>query len=83
MDREQAYRDVVGRPEDLISNTFATQTGSYADRPNEVVWCEQRRRRRVRIVQCHWQEQKRVVGRHAHPRSGFLATPVRSPFPRP
>ena len=77
MDREQAY-ETWPDAEDLISDTFATQTGSYADRPNEVVWCDSKRER-VRIVQCHWQERNEWWVATLT-RVGFLATPVRSPF---
>ena len=36
MDQDQAY-ETWPDAEDLISDTFATQTGSYADWPHEVV----------------------------------------------
>ena len=77
MDREQAY-ETWPDAEDLISDTFATQTGSYTDRPNEVVWCDSKRER-VRIVQCHWQERNEWWVATLT-RVGFLAEPRRSPF---
>jgi len=54
MDRDQAS-EMWPDAEDLISNTFQTQTGSYGDRPHEIVWCDSKRER-IRVVQCHWQE---------------------------
>ena len=55
MDRDLADGETWPDAEDLISDTFATQTGSCADRPHDVIWCDSRRER-VRIVQMHWQE---------------------------
>jgi hypothetical protein len=77
MDREQAY-ETWPDAEDLISDTFQTQTGSYADRPHEIVWCDSKRER-VRIVQCHWQERNEWWVATLT-RVGFLAEPTRSPF---
>lgn len=77
MDRDQAF-EMWPDAEDLISDTFATQTGSYADRPNEVVWCDSKRER-VRIVQCHWIE-KDTWWVATLTRVGFLAQPMKSPF---
>ena len=77
MDRDQAY-EMWPDAEDLISDTFATQTGSYADRPNDIVWCDSRRER-VRIVQMHWQE-RNEWWTATLTRVGFLAQPMRSPF---
>jgi hypothetical protein len=77
MDRDQAY-ETWPDAEDLISDTFQTQTGSYGDRPNEIVWCDSQRER-VRIVQCHWQERNEWWVATLT-RVGFLAEPMRSPF---
>jgi hypothetical protein len=77
MDRDEAY-EMWPDAEDLISDTFQTQTGSYTDRPNEVVWCDSKRER-VRIVQCHWQERNEWWVA-TYTRVGFLAEPTRSPF---
>ena len=77
MDRDQAY-ETWPDAEDLISDTFQTQTGSYGDRPNEIVWCDSQRER-VRIVQCHWQE-RNEWWEATLTRVGFLAEPMRSPF---
>ena len=77
MDRDQAY-ETWPNAEDLISDTFATQTGSYADRPHDIVWCDSKRER-VRIVQMHWQE-KNEWWVATLTRVGFLAEPMKSPF---
>jgi hypothetical protein len=77
MDKEQAY-ETWPNAEGLITDSFATQTGSYSDRPNEVVWCDSKRER-VRIVQCHWQERNEWWVA-TYTRVGFLAEPSRSPF---
>jgi hypothetical protein len=77
MDRDQAS-EMWPDAEDLISDTFASQTGSYSDRPNEVVWCDSKRER-VRIVQCHWVERD-VWWVATLTRVGFLAQPMKSPF---
>ena len=36
MDRDQAYGNVASTRKTLISDTFSTQTGSYADRPHDI-----------------------------------------------
>jgi hypothetical protein len=77
LDRDQAY-EMWPDARDLISDTFATQTGSYADRPSGVVWSDSRRER-VRIVQCHWQEAG-AWWVATLTRVGFLAPPMRSRF---
>ena len=77
MDRDQAY-ETWPDAEDLISDTFATQTGSYADRPHDIVWCDSKRER-VRIVQMYWQE-KNEWWVSTLTRVGFLAEPMKSPF---
>ena len=77
MDRDQAY-ETWPDAEDLISDTFATQTGSYSDRPHDIVWCDSKRER-VRIVQMHWQE-KNEWWVSTLTRVGFLAEPMKSPF---
>lgn len=77
MDRDQAT-ETWPDAEDLISDTFQSQTGSYSDRPHEIVWCDSKRER-VRIVQCHWVE-KDVWWVATLTRVGFLAEPRKSPF---
>ena len=77
MDRDQAY-DMWPDAEDMVSDTFATQTGSYGDRPNDVVWCDSKRER-IRVVQCHWQERD-VWWVATYTCVGFLAEPTKSPF---
>ena len=77
MDREQAY-EMWPDAEDLISDTFATQTSAYGDRPNEIVWCDSKRER-VRVVQCHWQERNEWWVATLT-RVGFLAEPMKSPW---
>jgi hypothetical protein len=77
MDRDQAS-EMWPDAEDLISDTFQTQTGSYGDRPNEIVWCDSKRER-IRVVQCHWQERNEWWV-STYTRVGFLAEPTKSPF---
>ena len=77
MDKEQAY-ETWPDAEDLISDTFATQSGSYSDRPHDIVWCDSKRER-VRIVQMHWQERNEWWV-STLTRVGFLAEPMKSPF---
>ena len=63
---------------DVITESFATHDGSYDDRPNHVMWCDSTRSR-VRVVQCHWDEGN-TWWTATYTRSGFLASPIRSPF---
>lgn len=77
MDREQldeSYPDAA----DVIESSFSTVDFYYNDRPDTVNWTDNRRRR-VRVVQCHWS----VRGewwQATYTRNGMLANPQRSPM---
>ena len=78
MDRDQAY-ETWPDAEDLISDTFATQTGSYA-RPAATRSCGATASASASaIVQCHWQERNEWWVATLT-RVGFLAEPMKSPF---
>jgi len=77
LDRDQAD-DMWPDAADVITDSFATRDGSYDDRPDQVTWCDSTRSR-VRVVQCHWDEGG-TWWSATYTRSGFLASPIRSPF---
>ncbi|HKO32273.1 MAG TPA: hypothetical protein VJY85_00865 [Candidatus Limnocylindria bacterium] len=77
LDRDQAH-EMWPDAADVITDSFATRDGSYDDRPDQVTWCDSTRSR-VRVVQCHWDEGG-TWWSATYTRSGFLASPIRSPF---
>jgi len=77
LDRDQA-NEMWPDAADVITDSFATRDGSYDDRPDKVMWCDSTRSR-VRVVQCHWDEGG-TWWSATYTRSGFLASPIRSPF---
>ena len=71
---EETYPDA----EDVLEATFSSVDFYYNDRPETVNWTDNRRRR-VRVVQCHWAE-KGEWWRATFTKSGMLADPERSRF---
>ena len=77
MDRDQV-EEMYPEAEDVIEATFSSVNFYYNDRPETVVWTDNRRRR-TRIVQCHWSE-KGAWWRATYTKNGMLAKPERSKF---
>jgi len=76
-DRDQldyAYPDA----QDVIENSFSPVDFYYNDRPETVNWTDNRRRR-VRVVQCHWSE-RGTWWQATFTKAGLLAVPQRSRF---
>ena len=71
---EETYPDA----EDVLEATFSSVDFYYNDRPETVNWTDNRRRR-VRVVQCHWAD-KGTWWRATFTKSGMLADPERSKF---
>ncbi len=78
MDRDQ-LEDLYPNATDVIETTFSsTVDWAYNDRPDNVLWTDNRRQR-VRIAQCHWSETRHLVdgdvqqARHA---DGYSAVTV-------
>src|SRR6185295_6995144 len=78
MDQEQLeamYPDAA----DVVETSFSTVDFNYGDRPEDIVWTDNNRRR-VRVVQCHWAEPGGEWWRATFTKQGLLADPERSPF---
>ena len=77
MDRDQA-EEMYPEADDVVEATFSSVDFYYNDRPETVMWTDNRRRR-TRVVQCHWVE-KGTWWRATFTKSGMLAKPERSRF---
>jgi len=77
MDKDQ-LRELYPDADDVISESFAPQSGTFADRPGQISWNDNRRER-SRVVQIYWLEGGVWWGATIT-RAGYLAEPVRSPF---
>ncbi|HEY2417999.1 MAG TPA: hypothetical protein VGH84_08765 [Steroidobacteraceae bacterium] len=77
MDRDQV-EEMYPDADDIVEATFSSVDFYYNDRPETVNWTDNRRRR-VRVVQCHWRD-KETWWQATFTKSGLLANPQRSPF---
>ena len=77
MDRDQ-LEEMYPDSADVIETSFSPGDYYYNDRPEGVNWTDNRRRR-VRVVQCHWTE-RNVWWQATFTKAGLLANPQRSPF---
>jgi hypothetical protein len=77
MDRDQV-EDMYPDADDVVEATFSSVDFYYNDRPETVNWTDNRRRR-VRVVQCHWND-KGTWWQATFTKSGLLANPQRSKF---
>jgi hypothetical protein len=77
MDRDQ-LEAMYPDEQDIIESSFSTVDFNYGDRPENIVWTDNNRRR-VRVVQCHWSE-RGEWWRATFTKHGLLADPERSPF---
>jgi len=76
MDRDQ-IEEMYPNAEDVIEDTFSV-TGLYGDRPDQVVWTDNRRRR-TRVVQCHWSDDGEWWTA-TFTKQGFVEQPTKSKF---
>src|SRR5262249_49276290 len=79
MDRDQLVEMYPDRTK-VIDDTFASgdAAGQYADRPQDIAWTDNRRRR-TRVVQCYWKDGAQHWGA-TFTRGGYLTDPWQSPF---
>ncbi len=77
MDRDQ-LEDTYPDADDIVEATFSSVDFYYNDRPETVNWTDNRRRR-VRVVQCHWAE-KGTWWTATFTKQGMLANPQKSRF---
>jgi hypothetical protein len=77
MDRDQV-EELYPDADDVVEATFSSVDFYYNDRPETVNWTDNRRRR-VRVVQCHWAD-KGIWWRATFTKNGMLANPERSRF---
>jgi protein tyrosine/serine phosphatase len=77
MDRDQLEEMYPGAG-DVLTDTFAPQSGTYDDRPGQIAW-QDTKRQRCRIVQVYWLEAG-TWWLATISRAGFLAEPQQSPF---
>jgi hypothetical protein len=79
MDRD-AVEELYPGAADVIDASFQSGSGidSYSDRPDNVVWSDNRRSR-VRVVQCHW-VRSGTWWQATYTKGGLLTDPVASPF---
>jgi len=78
MDRDQVEELYPGADEVIETSFSATADWAYNDRPENIVWTDNRRQR-VRIVQCHWVE-KQTWWTATYTKHGMLTQPQPSPF---
>ena len=78
MDRDQVEELYPGADEVIETSFSATADWAYNDRPENIVWTDNRRQR-VRIVQCHWVEKQRWWTA-TYTKHGMLTQPQPSPF---
>jgi len=76
-DRDQLEADYPDA-EDVIEASFSSVDFYYNDRPETAFWTDNNRRR-IRLVQCHWDE-RGTWWQATYTKHGLLATPQRSRF---
>ena len=77
MDRDQ-LEGMYPEGDDVIEASFSSVDFYYNDRPETAFWTDNRRRR-VRVVQCHWSERD-TWWQATFTKNGILAAPQRSKF---
>jgi len=77
MDRDQ-LEGLYPEGDDVIEASFSSTDFYYNDRPETAFWTDNRRRR-VRVVQCHWDE-RGTWWQATFTKNGILANPQRSRF---
>jgi hypothetical protein len=77
MDADQ-LEDLYPDAADVLGDTFASDHGTYRDKPGAVAWHDNQRRR-ARVIQVYWHE-RGIWWAATLTRAGFLAAPQKSPF---
>lgn len=73
---EDQMDDLYPDAADVIADSFASTTGYYDDRPGNVVWTDNQRKR-CRVSTCHWTE-KGIWWEATYSKAGFLVKPSKS-----
>jgi hypothetical protein len=77
MDRDQ-LEELYPDAGDVVESSFSSVDFYYHDRPESIVWTDNRRRR-VRVVQCHWSDGG-TWWQATFTKQGLLAEPQKSKF---
>ncbi len=77
MDRDQ-LEELYPDSQDAIEASFSSVDFYYNDRPENIQWSDNRRRR-VRVVQCHWSD-KGTWWQATVTKNGIMAKPQKSKF---